>query len=149
MGLLHGRDERLLDALARLQETREVRAPPQLRDRQLDLARARVPAAGPVAVAVRQPAPPAPARPARRAPHADPRRRPQTNGAVEALHRTIPEECWRPAFARYLQVRFAGLGRDLERYLDYYDFERAHTGRLTHGRIPAEIVYGARKVRAR
>jgi transposase InsO family protein len=26
--------------------------------------------------------------------------RPQTNGAVEALHRLILEECWRPAFAR-------------------------------------------------
>jgi len=28
--------------------------------------------------------------------------RPQTNGHVEALHKTILEECWRPAFARYL-----------------------------------------------
>src|SRR5207253_9944430 len=38
--------------------------------------------------------------------------RPQTNGAVEALHKTILDECWRPAFARYLQVRFHGLPRD-------------------------------------
>jgi transposase InsO family protein len=75
--------------------------------------------------------------------------RPQTNGAVEALHRTILEECWRPAFARYLHVRFTGLKRDLNRYLAYYDYERAHTGRITRGRIPAEIVYGARKVKAR
>jgi transposase InsO family protein len=75
--------------------------------------------------------------------------RPQTNGAVEALHRTILEECWRPAFARYLHVRFTGLKRDLEHYLDYYNYERVHTGRLTRGRVPAEIVYGARKVRAR
>jgi transposase InsO family protein len=29
--------------------------------------------------------------------------RPQTNGHVERLHRTILEECWRPAFARYLE----------------------------------------------
>ena len=28
--------------------------------------------------------------------------RPQTNGHVERLHRTILEECWRPAFARFL-----------------------------------------------
>jgi transposase InsO family protein len=75
--------------------------------------------------------------------------RPQTNGAVEALHRTILDECWRPAFARYLHVRFTGLKRDLDRYLAHYDFERAHTGRLTRGRIPAEIVYGARKVTTR
>jgi transposase InsO family protein len=75
--------------------------------------------------------------------------RPQTNGAVESLHRTVLEECWRPAFARYLHVRFTGLKRDLAHYVDYYDFERAHAGRLTRGRIPAEIVYGARKMETR
>ncbi len=75
--------------------------------------------------------------------------RPQTNGAVEALHRTILEECWRPAFARYLHVRSTGLKRDLDRYLDYYNLDRAHTGRLTRGRIPAEIVYAANKVKTR
>ena len=75
--------------------------------------------------------------------------RPQTNGAVEALHRTMLEECWRPAFARYLHVRFTGLKRDLARYLDDYNFQRAHNGRLTRDRIPAEIVYGTRKVTAR
>ena len=75
--------------------------------------------------------------------------RPQTNGAVESLHRTILEECWRSSFARYLHVRFTGLKRDLEQYLRYYNVDRAHTGRLTRGRIPAEIVYGARKVKAR
>jgi transposase InsO family protein len=75
--------------------------------------------------------------------------RPQTNGAVEALHRLILEECWRPAFARYLHVRFTGLKRDLAHYVDDYNFQRVHNGRLTQGRIPADIVYGARKVRTR
>jgi transposase InsO family protein len=75
--------------------------------------------------------------------------RPQTNGAVEALHKTILEECWRPAFARYLYLRFTGLKRDLDHYLRTYNFDRVHTGRLTQGRIPAEIVYGAQKMEAR
>ena len=75
--------------------------------------------------------------------------RPQTNGAVEALHKTILDECWRPAFARYLQVRFQGLRRDLTDYLHYYNNERAHTGRLTRGRIPTDIVYGAHKMETR
>jgi transposase InsO family protein len=75
--------------------------------------------------------------------------RPQTNGHVESLHRLILEECWRPAFARYLHVRFTGLKRDLERYLADYNFDRVHNGRLTRGRIPADIVYGADKVRTR
>src|SRR6266545_2959472 len=56
--------------------------------------------------------------------------RPQTNGHVEGLHKTILEECWRPAFA-------------------YYNFDRIHHGRLTRGRIPADVVYGARKMEAR
>ena len=38
--------------------------------------------------------------------------RPQTNGHVEALHKTILDECWRPAFARYLYLRFEGLRRE-------------------------------------
>src|SRR4051794_27424222 len=75
--------------------------------------------------------------------------RPQTNGHVERLHRTILEECWRPAFARFLQVRFMGLRAQLESYVRYYNHERAHTGRITAGRTPAEVVYGARKMEPR
>lgn len=72
--------------------------------------------------------------------------RPQTNGHVERLHRTILEECWRPAFARYLYLRYRGLKRELDTYIRYYNHERVHTGRLTKGAIPAELVYGARKM---
>ena len=75
--------------------------------------------------------------------------RPQTNGHVEALHRLILDECGRPAFARYLYPRFTGLRRELVRYLEEYNFDRVHHGRLTQGRIPADIVYGARKMEAR
>jgi len=75
--------------------------------------------------------------------------RPQTNGHVERLHRTILEECWRPAFARYLQVRFSGLRRDLAHYLHDYNHHREHHGRITAGRRPADLVYGARKMEPR
>jgi transposase InsO family protein len=75
--------------------------------------------------------------------------RPQTNGNVEALHKTILDECWRPAFARYMQPRLTGLRRELESYLRYYNHDRVHHGRLTGGKIPADIVYGARKMRSR
>jgi transposase InsO family protein len=75
--------------------------------------------------------------------------RPQTNGHVERLHRTILEECWRPAFARFLQVRFQGLRRELARYLHDYNHHRAHTGRITAGRCPAALVYGAPKMEPR
>jgi transposase InsO family protein len=72
--------------------------------------------------------------------------RPQTNGNVEALHKTILDECWRPAFARYIYPSLTGLQRDLDTYLRFYNHDRVHHGRLTQGRIPADIVYGARKM---
>src|SRR5215203_4747572 len=75
--------------------------------------------------------------------------RPQTNGHVERLHRTILEECWRPAFARFLQVRSSGLRRQLAHYLETYNFDRDHHGRITAGRFPAELVHGAHKMRPR
>jgi transposase InsO family protein len=74
--------------------------------------------------------------------------RPTSNGAVERVHRTILEECWRPSFARSLVPKLTALKRDLESYLDYYNYDRAHTGRHTKGRTPAEVI-GARKTRPR
>jgi transposase InsO family protein len=73
--------------------------------------------------------------------------RPNSNGCVERLQLTILEECWRPAFARSLVPKMTGLQRDLDEYLTAYNFDRAHTGRLTKGRVPADIVFGARKTR--
>jgi transposase InsO family protein len=75
--------------------------------------------------------------------------RPQTNGHVEALHKTILDECWRPAFARYLYPTLTGLRRDLDTYLTYYNTDRVHHGRLTRGRIPADVIHGARKMEPR
>jgi transposase InsO family protein len=73
--------------------------------------------------------------------------RPQTNGHVENLHKTILDECWRPSFARSLYPTHTALRADLADYLTYYNHDRAHTGRLTQGRIPADIIDPARKMR--
>jgi transposase InsO family protein len=66
--------------------------------------------------------------------------RPQTNGCVERVQQTILDECWKPAFARHLIPKQTGLKLDLERYLRYYNTERAHTGRWTRGRTPEEVL---------
>jgi transposase InsO family protein len=66
--------------------------------------------------------------------------RPQTNGCVERVQQTILDECWKPAFARYLIPKQTGLRLDLERYLRYYNTERAHSGRWTRGRTPDEVL---------
>ena len=72
--------------------------------------------------------------------------RPNSNGCAERVQLTILEECWRPAFSRSLAPKITALKRDLEEYLGYYNADRAHTGRLTKGRVPADIVFGARKM---
>jgi transposase InsO family protein len=74
--------------------------------------------------------------------------RPTSNGCVERVQLTLLEECWRPSFARSLVPKITALRRDLQEYLRYYNTDRAHTGRLTQGRIPHDIVYGARKMGA-
>ena len=71
--------------------------------------------------------------------------RPNSNGCVERAQLTILEECWRPAFARSLVPKMTALAKDLDEYLIQYNYDRAHTGRLTQGRVPADIVYGAPK----
>ena len=68
-----------------------------------------------------------------------------SNGCAERLQLTILEECWRPAFSRSLAPKVTALERDLDEYLRYYNTDRAHTGRLTRGRVPADIVFSARK----
>lgn len=70
--------------------------------------------------------------------------RPQTNGCVERVQGTILEECWKPAFARYVVPKVGGLARELERYLDYYNTDRAHTGRWTRGRTPEQVIGAAK-----
>ena len=75
--------------------------------------------------------------------------RPQSNGCVEQVQRTVLDECWRPSFARSLVPKYTALRRDLADYLELFNHERAHNGRYTKGRTPAELVYGARKMRPR
>ncbi|MCA1678395.1 MAG: integrase core domain-containing protein, partial [Actinobacteria bacterium] len=70
---------------------------------------------------------------------------PNSNGCVERVQLTILKECWRPAFARSLIPKSSALAHDRDQYLTAYNTDRAHTGRLTQGRVPADIVYGARK----
>lgn len=72
--------------------------------------------------------------------------RPQSNGAVERVQRTILEECWRRSFARALVPKLTALRRDLAAYLRYYNNDRVNTGRFARNRIPVDIVFGANKI---
>ena len=61
---------------------------------------------------------------------------PETNGFCERFHRTVKEEYFSMAFRRTFYESVDQLQRDLDRYLDSYNRERAHQGYRTKGRTP-------------
>jgi len=63
-------------------------------------------------------------------------RSPQTNGFCERFHRTVKEEFFSQAFRQTLYESVAQLQQDLDRYLEFYNRERAHRGYRTQGRTP-------------
>ncbi len=66
--------------------------------------------------------------------------RPQTNGKVERVQRTILEECYQPALIGYVEPSITGLRADLDHYLTYYNHQRPHQGKWNQGATPASIM---------
>lgn len=56
------------------------------------------------------------------------------------MQETILDECWKPAFARFLIPKQTGLRRELETYVWLYNTDRAHTGYRNKGRTPEEVM---------
>ena len=63
---------------------------------------------------------------------------------MERVHQTILDQCHRPTFARALIPHFTALRADLAGCLHAYNHDRAHTGRLTQGLTPAEVLGAAK-----
>ena len=59
---------------------------------------------------------------------------------MERIQETILNKCWKPLLARYPIPKYAGLRLDLDRYLDLYNTDRAHTGRWTKGKPPEQVI---------
>jgi len=66
-----------------------------------------------------------------------------TNGFVERLQKTILHEHWRIAFRRQYFTGRRTLQRSLDRFLQFYNYERTHRGYRLNGRTPATAFKGA------
>ena len=66
--------------------------------------------------------------------------RPQTNGKVERVQRTLLEELYQPALIGYVEPSITGLRQDLTDYLNHYNWQRPHHGRWNKGQPPATIM---------
>jgi transposase InsO family protein len=62
--------------------------------------------------------------------------RPQSNGFVERLHKTLLDEHFRVMGRKKWYESLEEMQKDLEKYLRHYNHERAHQGRNMNGRTP-------------
>ena len=71
-------------------------------------------------------------------------RHPQTNGICERFHKTILHEFYQVAFRRKLYSSLEELQLDLDTWLDHYNTERTHQGKMCCGRTPMQTLLEAK-----
>ena len=73
-------------------------------------------------------------------------RHPQTNGICERFHKTILNEFYQVTFRKKLYDSLEMLQKDLDDWLDYYNNERTHQGKMCCGRTPMETLIDGKRV---
>jgi transposase InsO family protein len=61
---------------------------------------------------------------------------PQTNGICERFHKTILNEFYQVAFRKKIYATLEELQVDLDAWIDSYNYERTHQGKMCCGRTP-------------
>ncbi|MEM9742976.1 MAG: IS481 family transposase [Pseudomonadota bacterium] len=69
---------------------------------------------------------------------------PQTNGICERFHRTVKEEFYEIAFRKKVYSDLNDLQLDLDRWVESYNFERSHQGKMCCGRTPMQTLLDGR-----
>lgn len=67
-------------------------------------------------------------------------RRPQTNGICERFHKTILYEFYQVAFRKKLYHSLEELQADLDIWIEHYNTERTHQGKMCCGRTPMQTL---------
>ena len=65
-------------------------------------------------------------------------RSPQTNGICERFHKTILQEFYQVAFRKKLYNSLDELQMDLDKWIEYYNCERTHSGKYCFGKTPMQ-----------
>ncbi|OCG17586.1 hypothetical protein A9G24_02925 [Gilliamella sp. App6-5] len=61
---------------------------------------------------------------------------PQTNGICERFHKTMKTECYDIMFRRKIYTELKKIQQDIELWLEFYNRERAHSGKYCYGKTP-------------
>lgn len=73
-------------------------------------------------------------------------RSPQTNGICERFHKTILQEFYQVTFRKKLYGDIDALQKDLDVWLEYYNNERTHQGKMCCGRTPIDTLIDGKKI---
>lgn len=71
---------------------------------------------------------------------------PQTNGICERFHKTILQEFYQVAFRRKIYRSIDELQVDLDSWIEYYNGQRTHQGKMCCGRTPLQTLVEAKEV---
>jgi len=71
---------------------------------------------------------------------------PQTNGICERFHKTILQEFYQVTFRKKLYDSIEQLQNDLDEWLNYYNNERTHQGKMCNGRTPMDTLLSGKQV---
>lgn len=73
-------------------------------------------------------------------------RHPQTNGICERFHKTILNEFYQITFRKKIYTTLDELQKDLDDWLDYYNHQRTHQGKMCCGRTPMQTLLEGKKI---
>lgn len=71
---------------------------------------------------------------------------PQNNGICERFHKTILQEFYQVTFRRKLYGNIDELQTDLDEWLEYYNNERTHQGKVCCGRTPMQTLEDGKQI---
>ena len=71
---------------------------------------------------------------------------PQTNGICERFHKTILQEFYQVAFRKKIYDSLEVLQADLDDWIDHYNNERTHQGKMCCGRTPFETMIEGKEI---
>ena len=73
-------------------------------------------------------------------------RSPQTNGICERFHKTILQEFYQVTLRKKIYEDLGSLQKDLDEWLDYYNNERTHQGKMCCGRTPLDTLIDGKQI---
>ena len=71
---------------------------------------------------------------------------PQTNGICERFHKTLLQEFYQVTFRKNVYADIEALQQDLDAWVEEYNTERTHQGKMCCGRTPMQTLIDGKAI---